>query len=87
MYNVYIYNVYNIYNVLTIPAEVVGRVVPPDPGLSPDAVPGLCRADTGLCLPDDGRCRLAVMGRFPRDVVGRSLLVDSKCIILPKYCP
>ena len=59
----------------SLPKAVVGRARSPDPGLSPEAVPDLCRAVPGLCravpglcravpsLPDDGRCLLAVIGR------------------------
>ena len=61
----------------SLPKAVVGRARSLDPGLSPEAVPGLCRAVPGLCravpglcrarpgLPDDGRCLPAVIGRPP----------------------
>ena len=64
-------------NHVELPKAVVGRTILPDPGLSPEAVPGLCRAVPGLCravpglcravpgLTDDGRCLLAVIGRPP----------------------
>ena len=56
-----------------LPIAVDDLATPPEPGLSPDAVPGRCRAVPGLLLlADAGLCMEAVIGRLPWLVPGRS---------------
>ena len=61
----------------SLPKAVVGRARSPDPGLSPEAVPGLCRAVPGLCRAVPGLCR-AVPG-LCRAVPG--LPDDGRCLL------